>query len=278
MGRQLHWDITGTVTAYTNKVISLANGTKYQDRLSAGSSRLPAFTRLQPGQPVGEFFGYKVVGLFADAADVQKSPTQSGAAPGYFKYADVNHDGQITDSDRTFFGNPNPKFVAGLNINISYKNFDLSAFFYASVGNKDINYIKYWTDFPQVFSAAMSNNAALHSWGLPGANGKTPILTTQANFSNTTVFNSYYMENGSYLRCKQLQIGYTVPSAALQRIGVNKFRIYVQSANLFTITKYTGLDPELQTSNFNDNTNFGIDFGNYPNNQRSYLVGASLNF
>lgn len=278
LGRQLHWDITGTITAYTNKVVSLANGVKYQDRASAGSSRLPPFTRLQPGEPVGEFFGYKVVGLFQDANDVAKSPTQSGAAPGFFKYADINHDGQITDSDRTFFGNPNPKFVAGLNINISYKNFDLSAFFYASVGNKDINYIKYWTDFPQVFGAAMSNDAALHSFGLPGANGKTPILTTQANFSNTTVFNSYYMENGSYLRCKQLQIGYTVPSATLQKLGVNKFRIYVQSANLFTITKYSGLDPELQTSNFNDNTNFGIDFGNYPNNQRSFLVGASLNF
>src|SRR6185437_5142045 len=261
-----------------NKVISLANGVKYQDRVSQGSSRLPPFTRLQPGEPVGEFFGYKVEGLFASADDVNKSPTQEGKAPGFFKYADINHDGQITDSDRTFFGNPNPKFVAGLNINVTYKNFDLSAFFYASVGNKDINYVKYWTDFPQVFGAAMSNDAALHSWGEPGANGRTPILSTQANFSNTTVFNSYYMENGSYLRCKQLQIGYTVPSAMLQRIGVNKFRVYIQSANLFTITKYDGLDPELQTSNFNDNTNFGIDFGNYPNNQRSYLVGVSLNF
>ena len=278
MGRQLHFDVTGTITAYTNKVVSLANGVLYQDRISQGSNRFGAFTRLQPGEPVGEFFGYKVVGLFQNAADVSKSPTQAGAAPGFFKYADINHDGQITDSDRTFFGNPNPKFVAGLNINITYKNFDLSAFFYASVGNKDINYVKYWTDFPQVFGAAMSNDAALHSFGLPGANGKTPILSTQANFSNTTVFNSYYMENGSYLRCKQLQIGYTIPSAMLQRYGVNKFRVYIQSANLFTITKYDGLDPELQTSNFNDNTNFGIDFGNYPNNQRSFLAGVSLNF
>src|SRR6185437_3030524 len=101
LGRQLHWDVTGTVTAYTNKVISLANGVKYQDRVSQGSSRLPPFTRLQPGEPVGEFFGYKVEGLFASADDVNKSPTQEGKAPGFFKYADINHDGQITDSDRT---------------------------------------------------------------------------------------------------------------------------------------------------------------------------------
>ena len=278
MGNQLHFDITGTITAYTNKVIALSNGVLYQDRNSQGSNRIGAFTRLEPGQPVGEFFGYKVVGLFSSQADVQKSPTQANAAPGFFKYADVNGDGKITDSDRTFFGNPNPKFISGLNINVTYMNWDFSAFFYASVGNKNINYVKYWTDFPQVFGAAMSKDAALHSWGMPGANGKTPILTTQANFSNTTVFNSYYMENGSYLRCKQMQIGYTVPSASLSRIGVNRFRVYIQAANLFTITKYTGLDPELQTSNLSDNTNFGIDLGNYPNNERRFLVGAQLNF
>lgn len=277
-GTDLKYDVTATFTHYSNKVISLAEGVKYQDRTSSGSNRFGAFSRLQPGQAVGAFYGYEVVGLFQDASDVTKSPTQADAAAGRFKYRDVNGDGKITTDDRTFFGNPNPDFTAGLNLGLSYKNFDFSAFLYASVGNDNINYVKYWTDFPQVFDAAMSKDAALHSFGLPGANGKTPILERGANFSNTTVFNSYYLEDGSYLRCKQLQIGFTLPSDKLSRIGIDRLRIYVQAANLFTITKYSGLDPELQTSDINNNTNFGIDLGNYPSNQKSYNVGVNLGF
>jgi hypothetical protein len=272
------FDVTGSFTAYTNKVISLANGVKYQERVSGGSNRFGAFSRLMPGQAVGAFYGYKVIGLFQDAADVAKSPQQPDAAPGRFKYADVNNDKKITTDDRTFFGNPNPDFTAGLNIAASYKNFDFSAFFYASVGNDVINYVKYWTDFPQVFDAAMSKDAALHSFGMPAANGKTPIIERSANFSNSAVFNSYYLEDGSYLRCKQMQVGYALPSSVLSRYGIDRLRIYLQVANLFTITKYTGLDPELQGSDLNNNTNFGIDFGNYPGNQKSYNVGVSLSF
>ena len=275
--RELSFDITATFTTYKNKVVSLGDN-KYIDEASEGSNRFGAFSRLSPGHAVGAFYGYKVIGLFQDAADVTKSPTQPDAAPGRFKYQDVNKDGQITPDDRTYFGNPNPDFVAGLGFSINYKGFDLNTFFYASVGNDDMNYVKYWTDFPQVFDAQVSKTAALHSFGLPGANGKTPILERSANFSNTTVPNSYYLENGSYLRCKQLQLGYAVPVNSLKRVGIDRLRIYVQVANLFTITKYSGIDPELSTSDFNNNTNFGIDFGNYPANQRNYNIGVQLGF
>jgi hypothetical protein len=168
--------------------------------------------------------------------------------------------------------------VAGLNIGASYKGFDFSAFFYASIGSKVINYVRYWTDFPQVFDAAMSKDAALHSFGLPGANGRTPILERGGNFSTSDNFNSYYMEGGSYFRCKQMQIGYSIPGSKMRRFGIDRLRIYLQAANLFTITKYTGLDPELQTSKLDDNTNFGIDLGNYPSNQKNYNVGVQLSF
>lgn len=278
VNNELKFDITANVSGYRNKIVKLADGVQYQDRISGGSNRFGAFTRLQPGQPIGEFFGYQVAGIFQDANDVSKSPTQADAAPGRFKYADINHSGTISDSDRTFFGNPNPKFIAGLTLSATFKNFDFSAFFYASVGNKVINYVKYWTDFPQVFDAAMSNASALHSFGMPGWNGKTPMLERSANFSNSTVFNSYYMENGSYLRCKQMQLGYSLPVSMIRKYGVDRFRVYIQAANLFTITKYSGLDPELQTSNLSDNTNFGIDFGNYPSNQRNYNIGVQLSF
>jgi TonB-dependent starch-binding outer membrane protein SusC len=273
----IKYDLTAIFSTYVNNVQTLGPSTQYIDELSEGSNRFGAFSRLAPGHAVGAFYGYKVVGLFQSADEAAKS-NQPDAAIGRFKYADVNGDGKISDSDRTWIGNPNPKFTLGFNLAVSYKAFDLTAFFYGSFGNDVANYVKYWTDFPQVFDAAISNRAALQSFGEPGANGKTPILERSANSSNSTVFNSYYIESGSYFRCKQLQIGYTFPASMIGKAGISRLRIYVQAANLFTITKYDGLDPELQTSDPNNNTNFGIDFGNYPANQRNYNVGVQLGF
>ncbi len=276
--RDFKFDVTGTFTSYNNKVVSLPNGVKYQDRGSAGSGRIGSFTRLQPGQAVGAFFGYDVIGLFQDAGDVSKSPTQQDAAPGRLKFRDVNGDGKIDANDRTFFGNPNPNFTAGLNLSVSYKNFDLSSFFYASVGNDVINYVRYWTDFPQVFEGAVSKDAVNNSWTPQNTGAKVPILERSANFSNTTQFNSYYMENGSFLKLKSLVLGYTIPPASLKRFGIDRLRMYVQASNLFQITKYTGLDPELTGSDLSNNSNFGIDFGNYPANQKMYTIGVNLSF
>jgi TonB-linked SusC/RagA family outer membrane protein len=271
-------DISANVTSYKCKVVRLPGDKIFYADFSAGSSRIGAFSRAQVGQPIGAFFGYKVIGLFQSADDVNKSPTQDAAKAGRFKYADINNDGKISDSDRTFFGNPNPKFTYGFTLNATYKNLDLSIFLYGSAGNDVINYVKYWTDFPQVFRGNVSKDAVYNSWTPSNPNAKVPILETNGNFSNSGVFNSYYMENGSYLRCKSLSIGYTVAPAMLKNIGVDKLRVYLQAANLFTITKYTGLDPELQGSDLGNNSNFGIDFGNYPANQKNYNIGVSLTF
>jgi TonB-linked SusC/RagA family outer membrane protein len=277
--QDLHYDITGTITHYTNEVTSLPAGIQYYDNFTnAGSNRIGAFTRIEPGHAVGEFFGYKVIGYFKDAADVAKSPQQSGAAPGEFKYADVNGSGAITDSDRTWIGNPNPKFTYGLNLSLTWKHFDFSAFFYGSYGNDIFNYIKYWIDFPQVFEGNVSKDLIQNSWSPSNLNPKYPQITNNGNFSNSATVNSWYVENGSYLRLKSLNIGYSISPQILKRIGVDKLRIYVQGANLFTLTKYTGLDPELQGSNLGDQTNFGIDLGNYPANQKNYNVGINLTF
>lgn len=276
VNKDLKINIQGTLTAYKNKVVSLPFS--YVDEGSAGSSRLPAMARLQVGQPIGEFFGYKVVGYFKDAADVTKSAKQDGAEPGFFKYKDVNGDGAITDADRAFIGNPNPKFSYGLNLNATYKNFDISAFFYGVQGNDVVNYVKYWTDFYQVFEGGVSKDAVYNSWTPTNLNPAVPKVSGKATFSNTTVFNSWYVEDGSYLRLKQLQIGYTLPTSPLKKFGIDRFRVYLQGTNLFTITKYKGLDPELQASDLNNNTNFGIDFGNYPANQKTYIIGVNLSF
>jgi TonB-linked SusC/RagA family outer membrane protein len=281
IGSGFKLDVTGNFTSYKSKVVSLPFA--YVDEYSAGSSRIGAFSRLQDGQPIGAFIGYQVVGLFKDANDVTNSPTQTDAQPGFFKYKDVSGpngkpDGVISEDDRTFFGNPNPKFTYGLTLNGSYKNFDMSVFFYGSQGNDVINYVRYWTDFYQVFNGNVSKDAANNSWTPTNLDAKVPMLSQKAGFSNTTVFNSYYLEDGSFLRCKSLVLGYTIPNSSLERFHIDRFRIYVQVANLFTITKYTGLDPELQGANLNDNSNFGIDLGNYPSSQKQYLIGVNVAF
>jgi TonB-linked SusC/RagA family outer membrane protein len=285
--KDIRLDITGTFTSYKNKVVSLPVGTLYINQPIGAQT---VTSRVQPGHPLGSFFGYKVIGLFQSWDDVNKSPTQQNAAPGRFKYADVDHSGSIDNNDRTFFGNPNPKFTAGVNISVTYKNFDLYSFFYASVGNDILNSVKGSTDFPQGFGNQISENVAVNSARLVNASGqptnindqtahlanpgtKVPLLEQSANFSNSGAFNSYTMESGSFLRCRNLTIGYNVVSNRIKRLHFDKLRIYVQALNLFTVTGYSGLDPEL---NPGSSTVFGIDGGVYPNNQKTYNVGVNV--
>jgi TonB-linked SusC/RagA family outer membrane protein len=268
IGKDFSFDITGTFTSYNNQVVGVPGPTNYRD---FGNSRL------QVGHPMGSFFGYKVLGIFQSAAEVANSPTQDQAKAGRFRYADVNGDKVINSNDRTHFGDPNPDFTAGLNINAAYKNFDISMFFYANVGNDVINQVRASIDFPQQFDVAISKDAVYNSWRPDRPNAKVPILERSANFSNIAVFNSYLMEDGSFLRCKNLSLGYTIPANKFTRLGISRFRVYVQALNLFTITDYTGLDPEFPGSTLSS-TNFGVDGGVYPANQPMYTFGVNLSF
>jgi TonB-dependent starch-binding outer membrane protein SusC len=267
--KDLKYDLGLIFTQYKTNVSEIPGN--YFD---AGGSRIGNFVRNQVGNAIGAFYGYKVAGIFQDAADVTKSATQDGAKPGRFKYVDVDGDKAITDKDRTFFGNPNPKFTLGFNVNVNYKNFDFSTFFYGSFGNDVINYVRYWTDFYPSFQGVKSIDALDKSWLPNRTNTTVPIAENDASFSTNQVPNSYYLEKGGYFRCKSLIIGYTVPAASLKKLGIEKVRFYGQVANLFTITKYTGLDPELGGSN----TAFGIDYGNYPNNQKNFNFGVNVTF
>jgi len=278
VNKDFNFDLTLTGTHYVSKVLSLPAGLAYYSKPNDGSSRIGNFTRMEPGQAVGAFYGYKVIGYFKDAADVAASPTQSGAAPGAFKFADINGDKTIDVNDRTYIGNPNPKFTYGFNIAATWKQLDFSAFFYGSYGNDVFNYVKYWIDFPQVFEGAVSADLVTNSWSPTNLNPKYPQITSVSSFSNTTQVNSWYVEDGSYLRLKALNIGYTIAPAILHKAGIDRLRVYVSGSNLFTITKYTGLDPELQGSNLSDQTNIGIDLGNYPANQKTYIIGVNLTF
>lgn len=267
-------DATFTFTTYNNEITRIAEGVPFFEYDNGERGRVGGvFIRNQVGNPVASFYGYQVVGLFQSAEDVTKSPTQDGAGPGRFKYQDTNGDGAITPDDRVFFGDPNPDFTAGLNLNFSYKNFDLSTFFYTVQGKDVINYVRWWTDFYPSFQGGKSKAALYESWLPNRTNTNVPIAENVSNFSNNNAPNSYFMEDGSYIRMKNLTLGYTLPEALTNRVKIDRLRLYVQATNLFTITNYSGLDPEIG----GDDRGFGFDAGVYPT-VKQYLVGLNLNF
>lgn len=278
---------TLSVTTYNNTILKVDNEAQYFDT-DLGRRQGANLVRNQVGHPVGEFFGYKVVGFWNSQAEINAADAKAQKATGdpsavyetdegvgRFKYADVNGDGQITDADRTFIGNPNPKFSTGLNIGFTYKNFDFSIFLYGTFGNKIWNNVDYWRDFYSSFESAKSYTALYDSWTPTNHNAKAPIQELNSYFSTNGTANSYYIENGSYLRAKNTVIGYTFNPAFLKKAGIQKLRVYVSAANLFTITGYSGMDPELPTSDSNTPTSFGVDEGTYPSS-RTFLVGINL--
>jgi hypothetical protein len=186
----------------------------------------------------------------------------------------VNGDNAITADDRTFFGDPNPDFTYGLNLGANFKGFDFTAFFFGSQGNDAINYVRYWTDFYPSFQGAKSKDLLNNSWTPQNLGAKTPRAENASNFSNNSVPNSYYLEDASFLKLRSLVLGFTIPTAKLNRFGIDRMRVFAQGTNLFQITKYTGLDPEL----IGGTAAFGIDYGNYPNNEKMFNFGLSLTF
>ncbi|CAL1517843.1 TonB-dependent receptor [Chitinophaga sp. MM2321] len=286
LARNLKLNVMGTLTTYKNKIVKIADGVDYFEtdsrRFDGGN-----IIRNAVGQSVSSFFGYKIDGFWntaeeiaaadAQAQKVNNDPEaiyQTDEGLGRFRYADVNGDGQINADDRTFLGNPNPDFSYGLNIGLTYKAFDFSIFLFGVHGNQIWNNVRWWRDFYATFEGAKSKTALYDSWTPENHNAKVPIQEINRYTSTSAVPNSYMVENGAYLRAKNMQIGYTLPAGALNRLHIEKFRVYVQAANLFTITKYSGLDPEIGGSGITD---FGVDEGSYPN-QRQFLIGVNVGF
>ncbi len=231
--------------------------------------------RNQVGLPISSFFGYKVIGYFNSIEDVNNSPAQDGKGVGRFKYEDVNGDGKITPDDRTFIGSPVPKYTGGLNIGLTYKNWDFATYFNASLGNKIFNMSKWFTDFHGTFEGAGKGIRALDSWTPAlGDKAKAPIWESASNISTSGAENSWYVEDGSYVRMQNVSVGYNFANNLLSKVGLTRARVAVSANNIFTITKYQGLDPAVGGA---VDTNFGIDVGNYPVT-RSFNVGVNLGF
>ena len=271
-GSDLTYNIGANITTYKNTVVDIP-GPGYFD---------VSVARNEEGYPVGSFFGYDVIGFFQSDEDVDKSPTQQAAAPGRFKYRDVSGNNEVNTEDRTHIGNPNPDFTYGLNLNGTYKRFDLSVIFYGSQGNDVFNSLRFqlgkWGDFP----AALSNEFIFDSWSPENPNAKAPMPENASNFSNGGT-NSFYVEDGSFFKCRSAMLGYSLDRSIFGNVPIERIRLYFQVTNLFTITKYSGLDPELSSAfgslgSSQQSAAFGIDNSNYPNNFKNFILGLNISF
>ncbi|QKZ15782.1 TonB-dependent receptor [Spirosoma sp. KUDC1026] len=274
MNGNLTYGVGLNFSTYRNRVGRLNNSASAV--LLGPAIRSYTWTRSVAGMPLYSFYGLQIDGIYQNQGEVDAGPKYPGyAAVGKYKYHDTDGDGTITDNDRKFLGNPHPDFTYGLNLSLGYRNFDLSAFFQGVQGNQLLNMVKRWVDFNNQ-AGNRSRRMLYDSWTPDNPDAVLPIL--DANDSRSQQPSSYFIEDGSYFRMKNLTIGYTLPPAVASKIKFETARVYVQAQNLFTITKYSGIDPEVTSVGATPgSTVLGIDQGNYPFS-KIYQIGLSFGF
>lgn len=265
------YDIGGNFSTVQNTVLSLGGGLPIPSPiLYRESVRL---TRTQKGRSIGEFYGYKTNGLFQNEDDIANHAAQPGAEPGDIRFVDVNGDGEINDSDRTYIGSPLPDFQFGFNAGASYKSFDFKVLISGVYGNEVMNTMGY-----RLLNGSHIGNkmaGVLDRWTGEGTSNSMPRLTWNDPNNNARI-SDRYVEDGSYLRVKNIQLGYNLPNSLLNKVGARSVRLYISGRNLYTLTSYSGFDPELGKVD-NNNLNYGIDMGNYPV-PRSFNIGLNVGF
>ncbi|MCT4586760.1 MAG: TonB-dependent receptor [Carboxylicivirga sp.] len=262
------------VSHASSKVTKLVGG---EAIWSANHQRLENMTRTVKGGVAGEFYGWVTDGIFQNESEVINYTDEFGtqiqplAKPGDMRFKDINGDGKIDGDDRAVIGNPEPDFTFGVNLNFEYKNFDLGILFTGSYGNDVLNAI---APYASTGSERYNSFAGLldKAWHSEGSTNSQPRLTTQDDNGNFR-YSDYYIEDGSYLRMKSLQLGYNIPAKWLERAQISNARVFVGAENLFTLTKFDGLDVDLGGSALER----GIDWGQYPL-PRIFMVGANISF
>jgi len=271
------YGVSANASKFINKVLSLGSGNNpiVSNDFVSGLT----INKTEAGRSVGQFYGYVTDGIFQNMNEVKAYLDKNGnliqpnALPGDFRFKDVNGDGVINAGDQTYIGNPLPKLLYGFSLNLGYNNFDLAALFQGSYGNKLFNLNKYYRGtLNGTYNGDLKYYEA--AWRGEGTSNVQPIMSTVDRNQNFRV-SDWYVEDGSYLRLKNLQIGYNISQTWLKRAGISNSRIYVGGTDLFTITKYTGIDPEAGLSA--SPIAGGREFSSYPKMKR-FSIGLNLTF
>lgn len=273
------YDVGINFSTLQNKILSLSNG---QPIAGGRIDNNYNATLTTVGHPIGSFYLYEQAGIFQNDADVFANAYQGkNIQPGDVKFKDQNGDGLIDENDRAFLGSAIPKYTFGATANLEYKNFDLSVFFQGQYGNKIYSQVNMDIEgFYRAFN--ITQRVYDQRWHGEGTSNTMPRVSFKGA-SNNKYPSSRFLEDGSYLRLKNLQIGYTIPEKIVSRFRIKSLRIYVTGQNLWTLTNYTGLDPEMHISDnvrrdtYGGDVGAGIDWGTYPS-ARSYIAGLNLNF
>jgi TonB-linked SusC/RagA family outer membrane protein len=306
--KDFQWTSNIVFSLNRNKVVSLDTESSSIEKSYQPSSTNYIVTKTVVGEPIGQFWGYKVIGRFDNPTDFYKRDangnvvqvaipegntiSQSSTWLGDYIYEDVNGDGVINSEDCTFIGNPEPKFTFGFGNTFSYKNFDLNIFFSGSYGNKALNLTRMYIEDPRLNSNILKSslNYAIVSVidpSLPAddyrnnyvsnASSTTmPALQRSDANNNYTRISDLLVEDASYIRLQNLSFGYTLPKALTRKAYIDNVRVYFNCQNVFTITKYKGLDPEVGAM-YGDALMTGVDYGRYPS-PRIYTFGLNLSF
>ncbi|WP_244307290.1 SusC/RagA family TonB-linked outer membrane protein [Flavobacterium fluviatile] len=269
------FDITANAAFINNKIVSIKDDLTSLEPLNLSRVRsLPLANIYQVGSPVGAFYGFQTDELFQSDAEAIAYVNEKGeryqpnAVAGDMKFKDENGDGVINNSDRVILGTPFPKTTVSLNTNFRYKGFDLNVFFNAVAGNSVFNAVKH-TGLNASFPGYNLLAEAKDAWSPQNTESTIPVLSAKDNNNNFGRISNFYIEDASFIRLRNLTLGYTIKDSWLK--GKANLRFFVSGQNLFTITKYSGMDPEVGLSNL------GMDLGRYPLS-RIYMTGLNATF
>jgi TonB-linked SusC/RagA family outer membrane protein len=235
--------LTGNLSRYVNKIVKLP-----EDVINSYSGNGNDQTIL--GRPLNSMFGYKTDGIFQNQAEVDAHVSQPGKGVGRLRYVNLNGDDKIDDEDRTWLGVRDPDFIYGLNVGLSWKNFDMNMFFNGVVGSLIDNGVKRYDDFISFFGGHNYGTRTLDAWTPQNSSSTIPALSLNDR-NNEARFSNYFIENGSYLKLANIEIGYNIPRNIINKAFINEARIYMMGQNLLTLKKswgnnaFTGVDPEV---------------------------------
>lgn len=304
--KDFSWKSNFVFSSNRNKVLSLDMESSIVDATMSRGSETSIITRTAVGQPIGQFYGYKVIGRFESATDfyykdangnIQQTAipegvpiSKTGVWVGDLMFEDKDGDGKITEADRDYIGNPEPKFTFGIGNTFTYKDFDLTVYLNGSYGGDVFNWIRRWTDDPRqstnvtkrattfarlgVIDPTLSDDDFRNVRIIGGASNMPRLAPSDANANNRV--SDRYIEDGSYLRIQNISLGYTLPKKMVNKLHIENLRVYTNIQNLHTFSKYKGYDPELGSMSQNALLT-GIDNARYPS-PVIYTFGLNVTF